>query len=90
MPKIIGLLCVIVSGFILTAASLRPQRTGPSSEQMLGFEDCMSAKRENYASIKAARMKADPGSGINLGFASGESFARVECKKINGIKPEDF
>ena len=90
MPRIIGLLCVTMSGIILTAASLRPQRTGPSSEQVLGFEYCMSAKRENYASIKAARMKADPGNEINLGFASGESFARAECKKINGIKPEDF
>ena len=90
MPKIIGLFSVIFSGFILTAASLRPQRTGPSSEQMLGFGYCMSAKRENYASIKAARMKADPGSGINLGFASGESLARAECKKMNGIKRGDF
>ena len=50
----------------------------------------MSAKRENFASVKAARMKADQGSKINLGFASGESFARAECKKINGIEPEDF
>ena len=90
MPKFIGLLSVVFSGFVLTAASLRPQRAGPSSDQMLGFKNCMSAKRENFASVKAARMKADQGSKINLGFASGESFARAECKKINGIEPGDF
>ena len=90
MPKFIGLFSVIFSGFILAAASLRPQRAGPSTDQMLGFKYCMSAKRENFASVKAARTKSDQGSEMNLGFASGESFARAECKKINGIKPEDF
>ena len=90
MPRIIGLFSVILFGLVLTAASLRPQRTGPSPAQMLGFKYCMSAKRENYASVKASRMKADPGSEINLDFASAESLATVECKKINGIKPEDF
>ena len=74
----------------MTAASLRPQRAGPSSDQMLGFKYCMSVKRENFASVKAARIKADQGNEINLGFASGESLARAECKKINGMKPGDF
>ena len=90
MPKFIGLFSVIFSGFVLTAASLRPQRAGPSSDQMLGFKYCMSAKREKFASVKAARSKADQGSEINLGFASHESFARVECKQLNGIKSGDF
>ena len=90
MPKFIGLLSVVFSGFVLTAVSLRPPRVGPSSDQMLGFKYCMSAKRENFASVKAASSKADQGSKINLGFASGESFARIECKKVNGIKSGDF
>ena len=90
MPRFIGIFSVIVCGLVLTAASLRPQRAGPSVDQMLGFKHCMSAKRENFASIKAAKIKADQGSNMNLAFASGESFARAECKKINGIKLEDF
>tara|TARA_B100001057_G_scaffold63152_1_gene56648 strand:+ start:155 stop:289 length:135 start_codon:yes stop_codon:yes gene_type:complete len=44
----------------------------------------MSAKRENFATVKASRIEADRGSKINLSFASGESFARAEFKKING------
>ena len=90
MPKFIGLFSVIFSGFILTAASLRPQRTGPSSDQILGFKQCMSAKREKFASLKSVTSEADRGSKINLNFASRESFARAECKKINGIEPGDF
>lgn len=90
MPKLIGLFSIILFGFVLTAASLRPQRTGPSSDQLLEFKQCMTAKRENYASIKAERTNADPDNKINLGFASRESFARAECKKINGIKPGSF
>ena len=90
MQKLFGLFSVIFFGFILTAASLRPQRTGPSSDQLLEFKQCMSAKRENYASIKAERANADTGSKVNLGFASVEGLARAECKKINGIKTENF
>ena len=50
----------------------------------------MSAKREKFASVKAARSKADQGSEINLGFASRESSARAECKKLNGSESGDF
>ena len=90
MQKLIGFFGVIIIGFILTAAGLRPQRTGPSSAQILSFQRCMFAKRENYASVKAARIKVDPSSEMNPAFAFDESLARTECKQINRINPGDF
>ena len=50
----------------------------------------MPAQRENFTSVKAARIKADRGSKINLGFTSGKSFAKADCQKTNGIDPGDF
>ena len=90
MQKMIGLLTIVCFGIILTFASLRPQRTGPSSSQIKSFQQCMSAKRENYATVKAARMKLNPDHATNPAFAFDEERARTECKRTNGINPSDF
>ena len=90
MQKIIGFFGIIVIGVVLAAAELRPQRTGPSSNQMLSFQRCLSAKRENHASVKKVRIKVNPDSEMNPAFAFDEDFARNECKEINNINPADF
>lgn len=90
MQKLIGVLAIVCIGVVLTLAALRPQRTGPSSDQIKSFQQCMSAKRENYATVKAARMKVDPDRAMNPAFAFDEARARTECKRTNGIKPGEF
>ena len=90
MQRIIGFFIIFVIGIVLAVAGLRLQRVGPTSVQMASFQNCMSSKRENYATIKASRMKVDPSRAMNPAFAFDEDLARAECMQMNGIHSRDF
>ena len=90
MQRIIGFFIIFAIGIVLAVAALRPQRVGPTSDQMASFQSCMSSKRENYASIKLSRMKVDPSRAMNPAFAFDEGLARTECMQVNDIHARDF